>query len=390
MDEHTFSAGAPAKLQRVSANLTIHKGAAMDDPFAARQDDMWVRLKPVRALLADLHCVKIELPSTSERQEGCLVGMSIFEPRRLFGFNLVLTAICGVKDVAQISILNDRGATDGRPDLPGWRTDEIFDDAHPWSPEYQGYSIQVWRWFRGVKVAFDTGNSTDLERNAEATASALQHIVETIRPSLTTMTLSRSFPEELTGESAGKVFTRLIIEPNRKWIMSTLGVFGLLVPIAMVTGKTLPFSLLVPIIATMFFICSCPPQWIPGLLPPEARVGLVVRTLITLPLALLVALSWYGYFLGPDQYDLKPKQFSSTPTQRLTQPPLVPVRDDIVGLGDPCGGDFFPKGCNSDLICQPKNSAWPHGYGTPGTCQPFKAPDDATPPDNTTTLQKTQ
>lgn len=334
----------------------------MGHAFFARQVDMWARLQSAREILSALPTAEPGAPAAIDSVTGLLYGVSLIEQRPYLRVFPLLAAVWP-KCVAQIVIYNDRGATDGGPELLGSQTDKIFREVGVWRPDLHGYSVQVWRPCRGTKVAFDTGDSLDVENNAAATAVAFLRIIEAISPSLVNGTLSQNFPDHLKGEGPKAFFVRHLIEPYRAPILYSLLIVGFALPVAMVIGKLLTFDLLLPLIGTLCFGAMLLIQWIPGLVSSRDRLGRVERWFVTLPLLGMIFFSWYTYagFLTTNAAD---KGSSTSPKGEQGATSLPPD-----GVGDICGGDFFPKECKGDLVCLPKYSQWKDGIGVPGTCQ---------------------
>lgn len=213
---------------------------SLSEAFDGRRADMWARLERARRFMKNMRHAQFVPLSKRTSMEGNLCGVRLFEPRWPFGR----------REVAEVIISNDRG------DLPeGWLPLSepwgLAEALKEWQPRMRGYSIAVWRRGCFPKVVFETGDSLDLEANAEATADAFCGIMGRAKSLMAEHRLSRDFPEEWTGDSWQDVFAREYIQPRAQVIRTAFFAIAFGGPAVLIGGLLMPPRLAFPIAVTL-------------------------------------------------------------------------------------------------------------------------------------------
>lgn len=251
-----------------------------DEAFDERRADMWFRIEHARSALTNSKAFKFVALKRRDSDRGSLLGLRVFE-------------INPFQDrwIADIVILNDRGDPEGYPPLPDPSGHlELYQYFQEWTPRLAGYAIEVTYRRHLPKQVFETGDSLNADANAQAVAQAFSHICSRILDMVEGRRLTQDFPSEWKGRSAKDVFVEQFIEPRRAIIGAWFFAFGIVAPVALITGKFLSADLLFPVAATLMFGANLSVLWIPGF--TKEPVGRWTRRGVTLMAIVLVAASW--------------------------------------------------------------------------------------------------
>lgn len=263
---------------------------SLSEAFDGRRADMWARLERARRFMKNMRHAQFVSLSKRTSMEGNLCGVRLFEPRWPFGR----------REVAEVIISNDRGDPEGRPPLS--ETGGLAGVFAQWLPRLRGYSIAVWRRGCFPKVVFETGDSLDLEANAEATADAFCGIMERAKSLMAEHRLSRDFPEEWTGDSWQDVFAREYIQPRAQMIRTAIFAIAFGGPAALIGGLLMPPRLVLPIAVTLLvfpmavvlFFVGLLGVWVAGVpVHPISRKQRWAATVSLAILATLLAFAWW-------------------------------------------------------------------------------------------------